>query len=332
MDREETITALVRLGAKLDNFGWDDESRMVIEKATEVNGWFSEREIRFAVEAIRTRMLDRLKLEQWLDGYGAMAAGQKKVLVIMAGNIPLVGFFDLLCVVASGHKALVKPSSKDLALTKYIMKVMAPDIPGIVLYDGSEMPDAVIATGSDNTNRYFRSRYRDMPALLRGSRSSFAVLSGDESDEMLAALADDIFLYSGLGCRSVSLLWLPGGYHVERLAGMLSRHGTPGAKYMNNYRQQRALAVMGGEKFIDGHFFILCRDGSFSHAVSRIHYRFYRDLSEIDGFIAANEASTQCIVSGNYAHQLSIPPGTAQMPALTEYPDGVDVMEFLAKI
>ena len=164
-------------------------------------------------------------------------AEPRRVLVVMAGNIPLVGFFDMLCVLAAGHRCLVKPSAKDTVLMEYVIGLLRgidPQVP-VEFYDGSTSPDAVIATGSDNANRYFRAQYAGIPALLRGNRQSVAVLGGRETPAQLTALADDIWAYSGLGCRSVSLLFLPEGYDLQL------RMPEVNVKYRNSYRQQKAL-------------------------------------------------------------------------------------------
>ena len=164
------IPTFVELGRRLASFGRRAADEAVIRAAVEANPWFTPDAIRAAVEAIRLEMLQRERLEAWLATYRVPVAAPKRVLVVMAGNVPLVGFFDLLCVVASGHRCLVKPSSKDRVLTEYLLDELHAIDPAlsVELYDGTSRPDAVIATGSDNTNRYFRAAYGDLPALLRG--------------------------------------------------------------------------------------------------------------------------------------------------------------------
>ena len=209
------IKTFSALGARLLGFGDDDATRAVIDSACRVNGWFTPADIRRAVRAIACDMLQREKLEAWLADYPALPVAEpRRVLVVMAGNIPLVGFFDLLCVLVSGHGCLVKPSAKDSVLMEHVVGLLReidPSAP-VRLYDGTSPVDAVIATGSDNANRYFRAHYAGIPSLLRGSRQSVAVLSGHETPEQLAGLADDIWAYSWLWCRSVSLIFAPEGY------------------------------------------------------------------------------------------------------------------------
>ena len=243
---KNVIDLFSELGARLRGFGADDVTQAVMEAACRANGWFTPADVRRAVGAIARDMLSREKLEAWLGNSPAVpVAVPRRVLVVMAGNIPLVGFFDLLCTVVSGHRCLLKPSAKDTVLMEYVvgqLRDIDASVP-VEFYDGVSPVDAVIATGSDNANRYFRARYAGIPSLLRGSRQSAAVLSGDETPEQLSGLADDIWAYSGLGCRSVSLLFLPEG--CEPTLQMPDVND----KYKNNYRQTRALLTMQGRPF-----------------------------------------------------------------------------------
>ena len=186
----------VELDARLSSFGQDAASREVIVRACQKNDWFEPEEIVDAVRSIREEFLSRDKIEHWLACYERPATlPSRTVLVVMAGNIPLVGFFDLLCVVTAGHRCLVKMSSKDAVLMSFVidqLKKIEPDIP-VAVYDGTTPFDAVIATGSDNANRYFRSLYAGVKTLLRGNRHSVAVLNGRETSGQLEALSDDIF-------------------------------------------------------------------------------------------------------------------------------------------
>lgn len=204
------------LGHRLAAFGKTPDTVEVVRRAAVENPWFLPQEIIRAVKAIRCEMLERQRLEAWAGAYPPVRT-PKRVLVVMAGNIPLVGFFDLLCVLASGHACRVKPSSKDTVLIGYVVDLLRTIDPAIPLRmaEQGERLDAVIATGSDNANRYFRMLFGGIPSLLRGSRQSVAVLSGRETAAELSGLEEDIFAYSGLGCRNVSLLFLPRGYMPE---------------------------------------------------------------------------------------------------------------------
>ena len=319
----ETFSAL---GARLLGFGDDDATRAVIDSACRVNGWFTPANIRRAVRAIACDMLQREKLEAWLADYPALPVAEpRRVLVVMAGNIPLVGFFDLLCVLVSGHGCLVKPSAKDSVLMEHVVGLLReidPSAP-VRLYDGTSSVDAVIATGSDNANRYFRAQYAGIPALLRGNRQSVAVLGGRETPAQLTALADDIWAYSGLGCRSVSLLFLPEGYDLQL------RMPEVNVKYRNSYRQQKALLTMGGQPFRDLGAAVAVEERAFPAALSRINYSFYKSPAEVGAWLAAHDAGLQCVVSECIACRRRVDFGHAQSPGLTDYPDDRDVIEFL---
>ena len=319
----ETFSAL---GARLLGFGDDDATRAVIDSACRANGWFTPADIRRAVRAIACDMLQREKLEAWLANYPVLPVAEpRRVLVVMAGNIPLVGFFDLLCVLVSGHGCLVKPSAKDSVLMEHVVGLLReidPSAP-VRLYDGTSPVDAVIATGSDNANRYFRAQYAGIPALLRGNRQSVAVLGGRETPAQLTALADDIWAYSGLGCRSVSLLFLPEGYDLQL------RMPEVNVKYRNSYRQQKALLTMGGQPFRDLGAAVAVEERAFPAALSRINYSFYKSPAEVGAWLAAHDAGLQCVVSECIACRRRVDFGHAQSPGLTDYPDDRDVIEFL---
>ena len=326
---KNTIETFSALGARLLGFGDDDATRAVMDAACRANGWFAPADVRRAVRAVACDMLQREKLEAWLANYPALpVAAPRRVLVVMAGNIPLVGFFDLLCVLVSGHGCLVKPSAKDSVLMEYVVGLLReidPSVP-VGLYDGTSPVDAVIATGSDNANRYFRTQYAGIPALLRGSRQSVAVLSGRETEAQLEGLADDIWAYSGLGCRSVSLLFVPEGYDLRL------RMPAVNEKYRNNYRQQKALLTMTGRPFRDLGSAVAVEERAFPAALSRIACSRYKTLGEVEAWLAQHDAELQCVVSECVSHGRRTGFGRAQSPALTDYPDDRDVIAFLAAL
>ena len=325
-NRIETFSAL---SVRLLDFGGDDATRAVMAAACRANGWFTPADICRAVRAIAGDMLQREKLEAWLAAYPAVpVAMPRRVLVVMAGNIPLVGFFDLLCVLASGHHCLVKPSAKDSVLMEYVIGLLHeidPSVP-VGLYDGESAVDAVIATGSDNANRYVRAHYAGIPSLLRGSRQSVAVLSGRETPEQLAGLADDIWAYSGLGCRNVSLIFMPEGY--EPMLQMPSVN----VKYKNNYRQERALLEMQGQSFVDLGSAVAVEQRAFPAALSRIAYTHYKTLEEVAVWLAGHDDELQCVVTESLPHSRRAGFGRAQSPALTDYPDDCDVLAWLTAL
>lgn len=325
---ENAIGLFSRLGCRLRGFGDDARTREVIGRACRENGWFTPADICRAVAAVADGMLRRDALAEWLAPYPVPVAEPRRVLVVMAGNIPLVGFFDMLCVLAAGHRCLVKPSAKDTVLMEYVIGLLRgidPQVP-VEFYDGSTSPDAVIATGSDNANRYFRARYAGIPSLLRGSRQSAAVLSGDETPEQLSGLADDIWAYSGLGCRSVSLLFLPEG--CEPTLQMPDVND----KYKNNYRQTRALLTMQGRPFRDLGAAVAVEQRDFPAALSQISYTYYKTPDEVAGWLAMHDDELQCVVTECLPHSRRAAFGCAQSPALTDYPDDRDVIAWLAAL
>lgn len=325
------VELFTELGVRLQGFGTDDATQRVIAEAQAANGWFLPGEIVRAVRTIGDEMLRRDRLEAWLAAYPALRQPHeaRNVLVVMAGNIPLVGFFDLLCVVAAGHRCLVKPSTRDHVLMEYVLAQLHAIDPAAPVepYDGSQPVEAVIATGSDNANRYFRSRYAGIPSLLRGNRQSVAVLSGCETEAQLRGLADDIWAYSGLGCRSVSLLFLPRNADEPRL-----QMPSVNIKYKNNYIQQKALLEMQRKPFVDLGASLLIGERSFPNALSRIHCARYDSLDEVRDWLSAHDDQLQCVVSECLDHSRRVDFGRAQSPALTDYPDDCDVLAWLATL
>ncbi len=315
----------VRLGDRLADFGRDERSRAMIARAVAQNPWFSEDSIVLAINAIRTKMLDRDALIGWLANYPYdFSARRGKLGIVMAGNIPAVGFFDLMCGLICGYECHVHTSSKDIDTIGYLIELL-----GVKVFDNlpSEGLDTLIASGSDATVAQLRAQYAGIPMLLRGSRSSIAVLTGAEDSSQLAGLQQDIFLHNGLGCRNVSHLFLPTGYPVERLVEAFSGAKAMVEMWSHNYLQNRALKTMNGEPFVDGGFFILRPSDEFPATLGEITYQFYDDLDEVRRWISEHDSQLQCVVSEVLAD--SIPFGQAQFPALTDYPDRVDVIDFL---
>ncbi len=329
---KSTVHIFSELGARLAEFGSDDVSRSVVVRAVAENEWFSVSDIRYAVEAIRNEMLDAEKIEAWLSHYPpATNSDAKRVAIIMAGNIPLVGFFDLMCVIASGNIPYVKPSSKDCALEEYVEQLLREIEPQLRIekYIEGAVYDAVIATGGESANLYFRSAFAGVPCLLRGSRHSVAVLSGEESEIEIWDLADDIFTHSGLGCRNVSLVFVPKGYKLSLPTRKMSH------SYHNNYLQCRALLTMHGAKFEDLGEALLVRQSKaeFPRFLSQVNVVEYTDLSAVQQWLAENDELLQCVVSDiDGLHSRCVPFGQAQSPTLFDYADERDTMQFLASI
>ena len=315
---------LSTLGERLTDFGNTPTSQRVISEAVAQNGWFTPTDITNAVEAIRSTMLREEALQERRSHYRLTATPQR-VAIVMAGNIPLVGFFDLLCTLCSGHTAYVKPSSKDRILMEYIvaqLKEIEPSVP-IYAYDPTEQYDLAIATGSDEANAYFRRHFATTRALLRGSRHSVAVLDGTETVEELQGLMKDITLYSGSGCRSVSLIFAPRGTEIE-----LPPTAPPNPKLGNNLRSRRALYTIQKRPFDDCHAFLLVEGKEFPTSLAEVALYRYDDIAEVERWLDAQHDGIQCVVS-HLPLPNAIPFGQAQYPTLRDYADGVDTMLFL---
>ena len=250
--------------------------------------------------------------------------------VVMAGNIPLVGFFDLLCVLICDRRCLIKPSSKDRILIGHIVDLLREIEPrfSIGALEG-KVPDRLIASGSDEARRHFASVYPDTPSLLRGHRYSVAVLSGQESDRQLDGLYDDVFSYFGLGCRNVSRIFVPRGYDLRRLCRRLSARPITHTGYLNNYRQARAMRLLSGTEFIDGGFFLMRPGADKEGPLSEIACTSYESVGSVERLLRERDREIQCVVSATLDHPRRVDFGQAQHPSLTDYPDGIDVMEFL---
>lgn len=337
MSRSEKFykDVFISLGRELEHFGETADTSIVIEAAVAANPWFNRAEIIHAVEALRVRMLSRNVLEEWERRCPATANPGKRVAVIMAGNVPLVGFSDLLCVLWAGHVPYVKPSSKDTALMDYIVSLLGSVEPVVTIerYRPDEGYDAVIASGSDNTGRFFRSQFADTPSIIRGSRSSVALLRGNETAEQLRLLGRDMFLYSGLGCRNVSLVLAPEDYDFEQFGrAVATTRGNVNSRYYNNYRSTLGRLSVEREPFIDCGTFVITFGAVFPTYISNIVAFRYRDISEAYTWLQVNDAAIQCVVGDNVDHSRAVCFGESQLPRPWDYPDGEDVMEFLAAL
>lgn len=300
----------------------------ILKNAVAENNWFTTIEIRTAIDAICRTMLSHKALEEWALEYPNLPVKrQESVLIIMAGNIPLVGFFDLLCVIMAGDGALVKPSHKDRVLMEWIineLRFIEPTIPINIYKEGDDTPDRVIATGGDAAVSYFQKRYHNIPTLLRGSRHSIAVVSSELED--IAGLERDIYTYSGLGCRNISMIFVPKRYDISKIPACTTHQ-----KHHNNYLQNRALLTMEGTEFFDNGVSCLVESNEFPTQISTIAIRRYASIDEVKMWIEKNEDKIQCIVASRKTidHPRRVNFGEAQYPTLYDYADGVDTMKFL---
>jgi hypothetical protein len=337
MNFQHAIHILSQLGTFFKEESTKDNP--VFTKAYQQNAWFTIEYIKKAIAAWGDQLRNE-HLNNWLSVYQDMPQPEpKNVVVIMAGNIPLVGLHDLLSVLVSGHKAIVKLSSDDTVLMKWVIENIiniAPEWADKIEITDERLPknfDAVIATGSNNTNRYFEYYFKTKPSLLRKARTSVAVLTGNETPEDLHKLGEDIFTYFGLGCRNVSKIYVPEGYDIahfyEGIADFYEHINHN--KYANNYTYHKAILLMNLTKHFDNNFLLLKEDTNIASPLGVMFYEQYTNLNELSKTLENNKEQIQCIVS-KIAINNSVPLGKAQQPELTDYADGVDTMRFLLGI
>lgn len=332
MTLEKRISAFEQLGDFIRSLDDDTLTNLAREAANE-NPWFTEASVRLALSGIQEN-LTKENLIQWTSQYDFNHVASKSVGLVMAGNIPLVGFHDLLAVLISGHRALIKLSSKDSKLMTFLLQKLffiEPDFQGAVVIQQQALNgfDAVIATGSDNTARHFEYYFRHVPNIIRKNRTSCAILTGKESQKELNKLGEDIFSYFGLGCRNVSKLYVPEKYDVTNLfqawndfEPIIHHH-----KYANNYDYQKSILFVNKETFLDNGFVLLQESEKLVSPIAVLYYQRYTSLDEIVNLLKVVEEKIQCVVG--HATPATIPFGQAQHPALWDYADGIDTMDFL---
>jgi len=300
------------------------------------NPWFIEKFVRQAVIGIG-RSLEKFKLQKWIEQYPELNNAKKKISagVVMAGNIPMVGFHDFLSVLISGNKFTGQLSTKDNILLPLIadllIEIYPPFRDSIQFADKLNSDyDAIIATGSANTARYFNYYFGNSPNIIRKNRNSVAILDGTETRQELQLLGDDIFRYFGLGCRSVSKLYVPAGYDFSLFFNAIEPFVfiIVHPKYANNYKYNRSILLMNQIKHEDNGFVLLKEDESIASPVSVLHYQYYNKKELLNSHFEDNRDIIQCIVSGNPDFN-AIPPGKAQNPKVWEYADNIDTIEFL---
>lgn len=299
------------------------------------NKWFTQTNIWQAIDAIKNEYLDADKLKDWLNKYSIIPVN-KKVGIILAGNIPLVGFHDILCAFVLNEPTRVKLSSKDEVLMKFIiLELKNIDITwDVEIVERLTDYEAVIGTGSNNTNRYFEYYFKQVPHLLRGNRHSIAVLNGKETEKELIALADDIFQYFGLGCRNISLIFLPKGYDVTNLFKYFDKYQdfVNHNLYKDNYDYNRTLLLMNKDAHLANDFVIVKEDEIIHSRLATVHYKLYDKTEEVLDYILDNHKDIQTIVGSPTKEWKSVPFGKAQQPALADYADNVDTLQFLLSL
>jgi hypothetical protein len=313
-----------------------DAFKLQIKRAKETNGWFTEDAVLYAFESL-SNLLIKNKLNDWTSSYTLNNSNPKSVSIIMAGNIPLVGFHDFLSVLISGNKVLIKQSSNDKRFLPLIAKYLEhvePQFKNLIQFTEERLTDfdATIATGSNNTARYFEAYFGKYPNIIRKNRNSIAVLTGNETYEELNQLGEDIFRYFGLGCRSVSKLFVPENYDFDNLFKAIYDYKDliNYIKYRNNYDYNKAVYLMSEFKLLDNGFLMLKEDRSYASPIATIFYEYYTDLDALKQKLEIDQEHIQCIVSNVIDNAVQF--GQTQKPLLTNFADGVDTLAFLSEL
>lgn len=309
------------------------EFKDVIIKAQSKNPWFTDANIKVNL-TYWSKKLTKHNLNKWLSKYNLNNTSRKNIAIIMAGNIPLVGFHDFICVFLSGHNSIIKLSNSDNCIIPFLTDLMKLPSERIVYSDSFLKDyDGVIATGSDNTSRYFDYYFKNKRSIIRKNRNSIAILNGEESDDDLKSLSQDIFTYFGLGCRNVSKLYVPKNYNFDLFFNsifcykeLINNH-----KYANNYNYNKAIYLMSEYKFLDNGFFIVKEGNEMHSPISTINFEYYDNVSILKEKINLEDDNIQCIVS-NIEFKGKVNFGETQNPSLNQYADNIDVMRFLLTI
>ena len=347
MEQEKIINGFAKLGELMVSLGeksdWSGfelgvteeeyaEIQFLIERQISFNGWFTAHNVRNSLRAIGLN-LNKIDLTKWSKEYN-YATTPKSVGLIMAGNIPLVGFHDFLCVIISGNKASCKLSSDDKSLLPILAKHLVEFVPELserISFSTGRIGeiDAVIATGSDNSLKYFKQYFGKYPHIFRKNRTSVAVFGGSEIKEDIERLGSDIFSYFGLGCRNVSHLLFPKDFEISRFFEGIFRYSDVinNNKYGNNYDYNKAIFLMNKHALLDNNFVLLRESTELFSPLAMLHYHFYASDAELKPYLEEHAESIQVVVGENY-----YPFGKAQSPGLSDYADGVDVMRWLETI
>lgn len=337
MNLEERINSFAILGETLRNAETGRDQTLLnnlIDSQQNYNPWFTPENVRRAITAIADELTEE-NLSKWIAAYPGLTKERNpmRVGVIMAGNIPLAGFHDFLSVLITGNILVAKTSSKDHELINYLSNSLCSVNPlfrnRIEFTEGTLLNfDVIIATGSDNSSRYFDYYFGKYPNIIRKNRNSIAIIEGDETDNELEALGSDIFSYFGLGCRNVSKVYFPQGFDITTI--LKSWEGFKGvinhSKYANNYDFNKAVYLVNKEFFYDTGYLLLKEDTKISSPVSVLHYEMYESQDAVKQLTEHLKEKIQCITGNNY-----IPFGKSQSPHLWDYADGIDTIEFLLK-
>ena len=332
----DRIKAFSTVGNILKNLS-GTELNEIYQRAKAENGWFTPASIDLALQGIQN-YLDEGKLKQWTSALPEENHHPKKIGIVMAGNIPLVGFHDFLTVLISGNMAKAKLSSQDTFLIKYVTSLLTEIEPRFEEFIHFEERlndiDAIIATGSDNSARYFEYYFSKIPHIIRRNRTSVAALSGKEDKDAFSALGKDIFQYFGLGCRNVSKLYVPENYDfksffegIEKYSDINHHH-----KYRNNYDYNKSIYLVNKEPHLDNGFLLLRESQPLVSPIAVLYYEYYSTQDDLTNKIEGQKDKIQCVVSQNAWYAQSLPFGKAQQPELWDYADDVNTLAFVSSL
>lgn len=347
MERNEIIKGFSQLGKLMQQLGANQEwpgfasgvteeeylkLNTIINRQISYNGWFTKENVRKSLSALGG-LLNEDGLSEWSKNYG-FSKKPKDIALIMAGNIPLVGFHDFLCALVSGNRAVCKLSSDDKTLLPALGEILinfVPELKNRIVFSTGRLGniEAVIATGSNNSLKYFEQYFGKYPHIFRKNRTSVAVISGNESKEDFQRLGDDIFSYFGLGCRNVSHLIIPEDFQLDRFFEGIFEHSdvVNNNKYGNNYDYNKAVYLMNQHALLDNNFVLLRESDDLFSPLAMLHYHRYKKISEVESYLENHREDIQVIVG-----QSHVSFGEAQHPGLSDYADGVDVMEWLSSL
>ena len=307
-----------------------------VDKAGQQNGWFTKASVERAIDAWASELTNE-NLTEWISRYPDFQEPKrpKRVAIIMAGNIPLVGFHDFLTALMCGHSVLAKMSSDDQAVLPVLVDALIELAPAfkerITLVERIEQPDAVIATGSNNSARYFETYFEKYPHIIRKNRTSVAVFTGEETEDELKRFGADLFAFFGMGCRNVSKFYVPHNFDLDRVfgalldfSGVMDNH-----KYANNYDYYRAIYMLNKEAFLENGFVLFRQHESLHTPIAVIHFERYQNRAELDAKLKEQQEELQCVVGRGAG---MVPFGQSQQPKLWDYADGVDTMQFLQRL
>lgn len=335
MTSDQRINAFSRLGDYLRELNTETLDALT-QKAANENPWFTSANVVRSIRGI-AKFLNYETLNQWTSSYDFRQTTSRVIGLVMAGNIPLVGFHDLLCVLISGHTAQIKTSSKDSQLVTHLIKKLIqiePDFSSKIIIQDSMLKnfDAVIATGSDNSAKHFDYYFRNYPHIIRRNRASCAILTGHETSKELADLSDDVFSYFGLGCRNVSKLFVPKDYDItlvlqawENLTEIIHHH-----KYANNYDYQKSILLVNQVPFLDNGIVLFQKNTSLVSPIAVVYYEYYSDRETLKSILREQKDKIQCIVGNDPPADVRF--GQAQYPEVWEYADGIDTLAFLSSL